>query len=68
MYIKMAACPTVTVHTPLLREVFPYVLCGNPEFSARNRIFLRFLCIAKRVAGHGVNSNNGSDMPGEFSR
>ena len=29
-----------------------------PSFSARNRIFLRFLCIAKRVAGHGVNSNH----------
>ena len=28
-----------------------------PGFSARNRIFLRFLCIAKRVTGHGVNSN-----------
>ena len=28
-----------------------------PSFSARNRIFLRFLCIAKRVAGHGVSSN-----------
>ena len=28
-----------------------------PSFSARNRIFLRFLCIAKRVTGHGVNSN-----------
>ena len=27
------------------------------SFSARNRIFLRFLCIAKRVTGHGVNGN-----------
>ena len=21
-----------TVHTPLFREVFPHILCGNPEF------------------------------------
>ena len=33
--------------------------CGEiPSFSAQNRIFLRFLCIAERVAGHGVNGNS----------
>ena len=34
-----------------------------PSFSARNRIFLRFLCLAKRVTGHGVNSNVGRLQP-----
>ena len=27
------------------------------SFSARNRILVRFLCIVKRVTGHGENSN-----------
>ena len=30
----------VTVHTPLSREVFPHILCGNPEFfSAKSHLF-----------------------------
>jgi len=33
---------------------------------ARNRILMRFLCIAKRVAGHGVNSN--ADVKRKHSR
>ena len=39
-------------------------ICAEiPSFSARNRIFLRFLCIAKRVTGHGVNSNGSKPLP-----
>ena len=46
----------VTVHTDVSREVFSRVFRENPELSGAKRSFLPFLCIAKRIAGHGVNS------------
>ncbi len=41
----------------VFREVFSRVFRENPELCGAKRSFLPFLCIAKRVAGHGVNSN-----------
>ena len=52
----------VTVHTDVSREVFSRVFRENPELSGAKRSFLPFLCIAKRVAGHGVNSNQFYDL------
>ena len=37
--------------------MFSRVFRENPELSGAKRSFLPFLCIAKRVAGHRVNSN-----------
>ena len=49
-----------TRHYPA--RCFRTVCAEIPSFSARNRIFLRFLCIAKRVAVHGVYSNMNKEV------
>ncbi len=48
-------CNSSMPFTCLCSAMCFHTFCAEiPSFSARNRIFLRFLCIAKRVTGHGV--------------
>ena len=52
---------SVTVHTSMSREVFFVSFAckshGKPEECSAKLRFLQFVCIAKRVIVHGVNSN-----------
>ncbi len=39
-------------------EVFSHIICAKiPRVAAPKCAYAHFVCIAKRVTGHGVNSN-----------